>query len=80
MSRYENNSPRTPGRTDSEALIAAEDYAAAIDKLTTDIRQKMGGSNGGNPNNDWLLDPFYQTETIKLIDALIRTLEIRLEM
>ncbi len=50
-------------------------YEEAILKLKHDIRPKCDGSLGGNPRNDWIIDPETQQELCAMIDALIALLE-----
>ncbi len=56
-------------------MIAVGDLAEAITKLENDIRPKMDGCLGGNPNNDWILDCDAQTQITEMIDALVAHLE-----
>ncbi len=56
------------------AMILADEFLDAIDKLTHDIRTKMDGSVGGNPKNDWI-DPEAQAELIEILDNFVATLE-----
>ncbi len=60
------------------AMILADEFQDAIDKLTHDIRTKMDGSVGGNPKNDWIV-PEAQTELIEILDNFVATLEKWLE-
>jgi len=60
------------------AMILADEFLDAIDKLTHDIRTKMDGSVGGNPKNDWI-DPEAQAELIEILDNFVATLEKWLE-
>ena len=60
------------------AMILADEFLDAIDKLTHDIRTKMDGSVGGNLKNDWI-DPEAQAELIEILDNFVATLEKWLE-
>ena len=54
-----------------QVLIEEGDYTLALDKLVNDIRAKMDGCSGGNPNNDWIVDCEAQARLLPLVDALI---------
>ncbi len=58
-----------------QTLIDNGEYQAAINKLQNDIRAKMDGSLGGNPNNDWISCPEAQADLCAMIDALIAYLQ-----
>ncbi len=49
--------------------------AGAVNKLLNDLRAKMDGSLGGNPNNDWILGAEAQGDLCLMIDELIKYLE-----
>ena len=57
------------------AMIDAEEYQEAINKLTHDIRAKVDGCVDGNPANDWIIDPVAQADLCQMIDDLIAYLE-----
>lgn len=61
--------------TEVQTLIDNGEYQAAINKLQNDIRPKMDGSLGGNPNNDWITCPGAQADLCAMIDALIAYLQ-----
>ncbi len=61
------------------ALLEANDFEEAIEKLIEDIRAKMDASVGGNPRNDWIVDPVAQAQLIKILDNFVATLEKALE-
>jgi hypothetical protein len=52
-------------------MIEGGRYQEAIDKLENDLLTKMDGSLGGNPNNDWIIDPDAQGQLSDIINALI---------
>ncbi len=56
------------------ANIEADRYWAAIFRLN-DIRIKCDGSLGGNPRNDWIIDPIAQQELCAKIDVVISYLK-----
>lgn len=56
-------------------ILDGENTQAAINKLRDDLRDKMDGSVGGNPNNDWILDAEAQGQLCLMIDELIKYLE-----
>jgi hypothetical protein len=59
-------------------LINAGEIQEAIDKLQNDIRAKADGSLGGNPNNDWIMDPAAQQDICSMIDDIIADLQLLL--
>ncbi len=61
--------------TEVTAKINAGEYERAINKLQKDIRAKCDGSLGGNPKNDWIIDPTAQQELCAMIDVFIAYLE-----
>jgi hypothetical protein len=56
-------------------LIQAGEMQDAIGKLKNDIRAKLDGSLGGNPENDWITDATAQQELADEIDCLVAYLE-----
>jgi hypothetical protein len=56
-------------------LIRADNIQDAIDKLKDDMRAKLDGSLGGNPNDDWITQPSAQDELALKIDCLVAYLE-----
>lgn len=51
------------------------EYEDAIMMLEKCIRPKCDGSQGGNPKNDWIIDPDAQEYLCEMIDTLIAYLE-----
>ena len=49
-------------------------YQGAIDKLNNDIKAKMDGCMGGNPEDDWIIDCSAQKKLIKIINQIISEL------
>jgi hypothetical protein len=58
-----------------QTLIDNGEYQEAINQLQNDIRAKADGSQGGNPNNDWITCEDAQAELCAMIDALIAYLQ-----
>lgn len=52
-------------------------YQGAINKLQNDVRKKMDGSVGGNPKNDWIIEPTEQLILTGAIDDLIYSLSLQ---
>lgn len=51
--------------------IENKKYEDAANKLRNDIRSKMDGSLGGNPKDDWIIDPIAQKDLAEMIEGLI---------
>ncbi len=56
-------------------ILDGETAAATANKLRNDLRAKMDGSLGENPNNDWILEAEAQGDLCLMIDELIKYLE-----
>ncbi len=55
--------------------INSRAYQGAIDKLNNDIKPKMDGCMGGNPDDDWIIDCSAQKMLIKIINQIIAKLD-----
>ncbi len=49
-------------------------YQGAIDKLNNDIKPKMDGCIGGNPEDDWIIDCSSQKMLIEIINKILAEL------
>ena len=55
--------------------IADGDYQGAINKLNNNIKNFADGSLGGNPKNDWIIEPESQQEIGDMVDSITAYLE-----
>jgi len=53
-----------------EHQFASCSYAGALDKMENDLRAKADGSFGGQPNNDWIIEPGAQAAVFGKILAI----------
>jgi len=58
-----------------DAMLDNEEYNGAIQHLRNNIKEKTDGSVGGNPKNDWIIDPTAQQEICMKIDDITAYLE-----
>lgn len=58
-----------------DAMLDNEEYKGAIQHLRNNIQEKTDGSVGGNPKNDWIIDPTAQQEICTKIDDITAYLE-----
>ena len=58
-----------------DSMLANEAYEGAIMNLQRDIREKVDGTVGGSPKNDWITDATAQEHVCWKIDYLIAYLE-----
>jgi len=56
-------------------ILDSDDPMGAVNKLINDIRDKMDGSLGGNPRNDWIVDAEAQADLCLMIDELVAYVE-----
>jgi hypothetical protein len=56
-------------------MLADEEYWGAIQHLRNNIGEKLDGSQGGSPKNDWIIDPIEQAEICQKIDDITAYLE-----
>lgn len=54
-------------------------YNSALNKLLNDIRAKADGSLGGNPGNDWIVDPAEQVRLDEKVQELVSTIRSRID-
>ena len=59
----------------TKAMLGGGNPAAAVNKLYHDVRASMDGAVGGNPGNDWIVEPGAQEELCFMIDELIAFLQ-----
>ena len=55
--------------------IGIGDYQGAINKLNNNIKKFADGSLGGNPKNDWIIEPEGQQEIGDMVDSITAYLE-----
>jgi len=51
--------------------IENREYQEAIQKLQNDIKAKADGAVGGNPKDDWIINPTTQKDICEMIDDFI---------
>jgi hypothetical protein len=59
----------------TKAMLGGGNPAAAVNKLYHDVRASMDGAVGGNPGNDWIVEPGAQEALCFMIDELIAFLQ-----
>lgn len=58
-----------------ENMINAKNPQGAYQKLKNDIMSKFDGQNGGNPQDDWISDPYYASATYSFYNKILNLLD-----
>jgi len=58
-----------------ENMIDAKNPQGAYEKLKNDIMAKFDGQNGGNPSDDWIVDPFYSSNLFNNYNKILNVLD-----